>query len=209
MVAAITGWFLHRNCLRSSCPGDWSTTRPAAPWRSCLGLGSQVPFLHPTAWGCGGCACMKEDIPFPSPAPLAPAGNCNTRAAVSPWLSHGILLFDPHQCLIVPDEQVGAPRSAPLSRPGCARCRAHPQPRQLPPNRGLPAVPGPLPALRQDVLRPEKSGFVRNRSACDSSRRLLGARRGAIGRGGGGSRQPLGDAGRVTAAELGFSRGDR
>lgn len=44
-------------------------------------------------------------------------------------------------------------------------------------NRGLAAMPRPVSALRQDVLRPEQSGFVRNRSACDSRRRLLNTRR--------------------------------
>lgn len=70
-----------------------------------------------------------------------------------------------------------------LFQPVSAGYKAHAKPRQLLLNRGLTAVPRPVSALRQDVLRPEQSGFVRNRSACDSRRRLLSARRCAIGQG--------------------------
>lgn len=63
-----------------------------------------------------------------------------------------------------------------LSQPATAGCKAHAKSRRLPLNQGLAAVPMPVSALRQDVLRPEQSGFARNRSACDSRRRLLSAR---------------------------------
>lgn len=85
------------------------------PWRSCLGLGSQVPALHPTEWGCGSCACMKEEDTSFITSSLNPSRELQHPAAQGcrqpglAWLSHGIPLFDHHQCLIVPDEHLGAP----------------------------------------------------------------------------------------------------
>lgn len=121
--------------------------------------------------------------PLAPPAPPAPAEYPSLQPWVPrtawPGLSPGIALFNQDQCPVFPDKHVGAPRCEPRrGHSVSAGCKAHAEPWRLPLNRGLAAVPRPVSALRQDVLRPEQSGFVRNRSACDSRRRLLSTRRG-------------------------------